>query len=173
VCGLPWDRVNDGTVTRVDLLSGPWWDPDEQGAPRYVTRFRVFVHPPRTPAPVPAAPLPRDPVLTAAMPDAEWLVREAIRGIGGTVTWAFAVTDGQPRGWVQTSDIQVDVRAASKRAAYQRADQVRRAVASMPGTSPGVADALVTDGPLWVPDGPGQPRYVVRFALTVHPARSG
>jgi hypothetical protein len=100
-----------------------------------------------------------------------------VRPLGGTVTWAYAAADGGagPRGWRSVTDIQVDVRAASKRAAYTRADEVRRAVCSMPWTVPRsrgvVSNAVTTDGPHWVPDGVGHPRYVVRFALTVHPAR--
>jgi hypothetical protein len=178
VSGLPWIAGLDGTFAAVDVIDGPYWNPADTGAPVYTTRFRVYLHPSRSGAGRSAAALPADPLLDIPRPDVEWLVREVVRPLGGTVTWVYATSDGGrlgPRGWASTLNVQVDVRANSKRAAYRRADEVRRAVCLLPFRSPAsagvVASADVTDGPAWMPDGVGHPRYVVRFALVARPAR--
>jgi hypothetical protein len=45
VCGMPWQEYPDAVVVSVDVLTGPFWLTDQQGAPRYVTRFGLVVHP--------------------------------------------------------------------------------------------------------------------------------
>ena len=37
--------ANNGVVTGVDVIGGPFWLPDENGAPRYVLRVNVSAHP--------------------------------------------------------------------------------------------------------------------------------
>jgi hypothetical protein len=34
-----------------------------------------------------------------------------------------------------------------------------------------MASVDVTDGPLWLPEPDGQPRYVARYAVSCHPSR--
>lgn len=122
-------------------------------------------------------PLPpaADPALAVPRPDVEFLVWQTVSPMGGVVSFAFASSDGQPPGWLFTVEVQVDCRASSRKEASDRADMARRAVCALPwaGWPDGVINAVVvTDGPLWMPDPDGAPRYVVRFAITGHPNRS-
>lgn len=113
-----------------------------------------------------------DDVLTYARPDVEKLVWQTVQPFGGTLTWAYNAGEQDLRGWLTTVNIQVDVRAGRKADAYRRADQVRRAVCSLPWAdwSEGVVVSVdATEGPFWLPDGDGAPRYVARYAVTVHP----
>jgi hypothetical protein len=174
VAALPWAAAASGVIAAVDVLGGPYWEPDPTGAPRYVVRFAVTSHPLRPGRPGPAALGPPDPVLAFARPSVELAVRHAVRPLGGTVTWCYAAADRQPRGWLAAVDVQVDTRANSKSTAWRRADACRRAVSLLPWavTSHGViASVDVTDGPFWLPDPDGRPRYVARFAIHAHPSR--
>lgn len=47
VCSLPLAAWPEGQVNRVDVIVGPFWLPDQSGAPRYVARYRVVFHPAR------------------------------------------------------------------------------------------------------------------------------
>jgi hypothetical protein len=173
VAALPWAPGINGVIAAVDVIGGPWWEPDPDGRPRYVVRFAVTTHPPRRAgARVPAGAGHPDPVLRYARPAVELAARDAVRNLGGTVTWCFAATEGQPRGWLSVVDVQVDVRANSKSAAWRRADACRRAIKLMPwGAHPHgvIARVDVTDGPFWLPD--PRPRYVARYAVWCHPRR--
>jgi hypothetical protein len=175
VAALPWAAAASGVVAAVDVLAGPFWEPDATGAPRYVVRFGVTSHPPRRgAAPHPAARGPVDPVLRFARPSVELAVRHAVRDLGGTVTWCYAAADRQPRGWLAAVDVQVDVRANSKSTAWRRADACRRAVSLLPWAAQPhgvIASVDVTDGPFWLPDPDGRPRYVARYAILTHPSR--
>ena len=122
------------------------------------------------------APLPpgADPVLSRARPDVEWLVWQTVRPLGAVVSFAYSSTEGNPPGWLFTVSMQVDCRASSRQAASVLADAVRRAVCALPwsGWTGGVVNSVtVTEGPFWLPDPDGVPRYVVRFAVTAHPSR--
>jgi len=119
-------------------------------------------------------PLPpgHDPALDYSRPDVELLVWQTVSPLGGVVSWAYSASEGDPPGWVSTTDIQVDTRASSRHEASLRADQARRAVCALPAANwagGGVCRVDVTEGPLWLPDPDGAPRYVVRFAITAVP----
>ena len=174
VMGLPWDPVAGGVIVAVDVIAGPYWEADDTGQPRYVVRFAITSRPARRAAAegIPAAAGRPDPVLAYARPAVELAVRDAVRHLGGTVTWCYAAADSQPRGWLSVVDVQVDVRANSKSSAWRRADACRRAVKLMPfGTHPHgvIARVDTTDGPFWLPD--PRPRYVARYAVWCHPRR--
>jgi hypothetical protein len=174
VAALPWSAAASGVVAAVDVLGGPFWEPDPTGAPRYVVRFGITSHPLRPGRPGPAARGPVDPVLRFARPSVELAVRHAVRSLGGTVTWCYAAADRQPRGWLASVDVQVDVRANSKSTAWRRADACRRAVSLLPWAAQPhgvIASVDVTDGPFWLPDPDGRPRYVARYAISAHPSR--
>ncbi|MDR1999457.1 MAG: hypothetical protein LBQ06_05895 [Frankiaceae bacterium] len=47
ICALPWGDQSRGVVNRVDVTEGPFWQPDENGAPRYVARYAITCHPAR------------------------------------------------------------------------------------------------------------------------------
>lgn len=114
-----------------------------------------------------------DPVLGTARPDIEQLVHDRVRPLGGVITWAYAVTDGPLRGWHATTSLQVDVRAHRRAAARDRADQARRLICGLPwAVLPGVVVLFVNvaDGPFWLPDSNGGPRYVARYEIGARPA---
>ncbi len=113
-----------------------------------------------------------DPVLQYARPDVEQLVYETVRPLGGIVTWADSAGERDLPGWTVRTLVQVDVRAHRKSAASQRADVVRRAVCALPWASwpDGVIVRVDTiEGPFWLPDENGAPRYVARYAVWSHP----
>jgi hypothetical protein len=47
---LPWEPWAEGVVSLVEIVSGPAWQPDEDGAPRYVVRVSVTYRPRPLPA---------------------------------------------------------------------------------------------------------------------------
>jgi hypothetical protein len=115
-----------------------------------------------------------DPALTYARPDVEQLVWATVRDLGGVVTWAYTSGDlmRTPAGWLTAVSVQVDVRARSKHVAFTRADAARQLVCGLAGTSfEGGVIATVenVEGPFWLPDPDGAPRYVARYTLTAHP----
>lgn len=115
------------------------------------------------------------PALLWPQPDIDWHVYQIIKPLGGTITWSFGSNEGDPAGWIFTSHIQVDVRASRKVTAWARADMARRAICALPWTpweQGCVGRVSVEDGPSWLPDATNAPRYVARYAITYHPARS-
>jgi hypothetical protein len=112
-----------------------------------------------------------DPAFLTPRPDIEAAVYQVLSSLGGIQVWAYAMTDLDQQGLRCAASLQVDVRASSKAAAWQRADTARRAVCSLPLANwpEGVVnDARVIDGPFWFPDG-GAPRYVARYRVTFRP----
>ena len=106
-------------------------------------------------------------------PDVEAFAYEAIRPLGGVITWAYTAGRGDPAGWLVTVSIQVDIRAHNRGSASARADAARRVICALPwaGWPGGVINRVdVLEGPFWLPD-QGAPRYVARYAITAHPAR--
>jgi GAF domain-containing protein len=92
----------------------------------------------------------------------------------GVTSFAYAAQVMWP-GWVVAHHVQVDARARRKQAARDLAEQVRQAVMALPDVP--WADGTVcyvqpTEGPFWLPDPDGHPRYVTRYEIRVHPARS-
>ena len=113
-----------------------------------------------------------DPVLHYPRPDVEALVWSTVRLFGGVVTWAYTTAERDLYGWLSTVNVQVDARAGRKGEAYRRADLIRRAVCALPWTDWDqgvVARVDTTEGPFWLPDVDGAPRYVARYAISVHP----
>lgn len=121
--------------------------------------------------------LPRgaDPALGYPGVDVESIVYTALRQFGASVVvWAYAAGPLQPRNWLAETDVQVDVRAHNKPTAWRFADAARRIVCALPWgdlTRGVIARVDVIDGPTWLPDPDGKPRYVARFAIRAHPAR--
>lgn len=115
-----------------------------------------------------------DPVLAYPAPDVEEAAYKAIRPLGGVITWSYTAGHGDPPGWLTTVSIQVDIRAHNRGSASARADAARRVLCALPwaGWPGGVITRVdVIDGPFWLPDESGAPRYVARYAITAHPAR--
>jgi hypothetical protein len=113
-----------------------------------------------------------DPVLTYARPDVEWLVEQTVKPLGGVVSWAYTASDDVFPGWLSTVNVQVDVRSHRKTTALERADACRRAICALPWAEwdQGVIVRVdVSEGPFWLPDDNGGPRYVARYAVMSHP----
>ena len=45
ICSLPWASWPGGVISSVDVIEAPFWLPDPDGAPRFVARYAVRVHP--------------------------------------------------------------------------------------------------------------------------------
>jgi hypothetical protein len=122
-------------------------------------------------------PLPpgADPALFRPRPDVEAIVHAVLRPLTGVTVWSYAAEELAPRGWLHQVEVQVDVRASTKERSWQRADMCRRAVCALPWqrVNGGVIVAVdVVDGPSWLPDPDGRPRYTARYALRCHPPRA-
>jgi hypothetical protein len=120
-------------------------------------------------------PLPpgHDPALDYPRPDMELLVWETVAPLGGTQSWSYSATEGDPPGWLSTTYVQVDCRAGSRHDANARADAARQAICALPWAESWphgrVCRVVVEEGPFWLPDPDGAPRYVARYAITAHP----
>ena len=108
-----------------------------------------------------------------AQPDAEAWIWANIGHLHGVTSWTYAATLGWP-GWVFAHYFQVDCRSTTKRAARDLAEQVRQIMYALPeldwpeGT---VSYVQAAEGPFWMPDDDGAPRYVARYEVRVHPRR--
>lgn len=47
VCALPWTQSARSVIAAVAVTDGPFWFPEPEGRPRYVTRFAIRSRPPR------------------------------------------------------------------------------------------------------------------------------
>lgn len=124
---------------------------------------------------IPAAALAANPALAWAEPDIEYFVYTCIKPLGGTITWSYGGTTGDPLSWVFIRNIQVDVRGPDRREARRRADAARRVIQALPHLpwEQGFVNRVdVLAGPMWMPDQVNAPRYVARYAITYHPSRS-
>jgi hypothetical protein len=112
----------------------------------------------------------------AVQPDPVAHVWEQLRDIEGLTSFCYAATPAWP-GWLVTYSFQVDVRAAQPAAAWDRAELARQRLWLLwrvPWAEGVVARVDVTEGPFYLPDPEdGQPRYVLRADVRVHPAPGG
>lgn len=106
-------------------------------------------------------------------PDLEAWVWSNVGGLPGVTSFAYAATQMWP-GWVYAHFVQVDARAKRKSAASDLAEQVRQIICALPdedwpqGT---VCYVQPVEGPFWLPDDDGLPRYCARYEIRVHPRR--
>jgi predicted TIM-barrel fold metal-dependent hydrolase len=111
-------------------------------------------------------------------PDVEAWVWENLRRLHGITSFVFAANAAHPwqaeaGPWVYVHSLQVDCRASRKRAARDLAEAARQLVVGLlvtPWAEGVISNAVVTEGPFWLPDDDGAPRYVTRWELTCHPA---
>ena len=105
-------------------------------------------------------------------PDLEAWVWSQIKGLSpGITSFAYAASQVFP-GWIYVHFIQVDARAKRKQAARDLAEQARQVIYALADTPwPGGAVSYVqpVEGPMWLPDDDGLPRYVTRYEFRVHP----
>jgi hypothetical protein len=108
-----------------------------------------------------------------AHPDIEAWVWASLRGLGGVTMWCYAAERMWPN-WLVAYSLQVDARAGTKQAARDRAERARQIMEWLPNLA--WADGVLSysqpvEGPFWLPDDDGQPRYVARYELRAHPGR--
>ena len=106
-------------------------------------------------------------------PDAEALVYGALRELAGVDSFTYSANQIWP-GWIMAHFVQVDARAKRKEAARQLAERARQIMTALPDRP--WADGTVcyvqgVEGPFWLPDPDGSPRYTARYEVRVHPRR--
>jgi len=105
-------------------------------------------------------------------PDVEAWVWANI-GRAGVTSWCYAVVNEWPL-WNVAYSIQVDCRAKTKQAARDLAEEIRQLMVGLPDEP--WPDGTLTymqpvEGPFWLPDPDGGPRYVTRYEVRAHPLR--
>lgn len=107
-------------------------------------------------------------------PDIEAWVWDNISHLRGVTSFTYTATTGWPH-WLYAHFLQIDCRAGRKARARDLAEQVRQIICALPdvpwpeGT---VAYAQPVEGPFWLPDDDGCPRYCARYEIRVHPRRA-
>ena len=112
------------------------------------------------------------PVLAYAAPDTEAFVWAQVSSIPGVTSFTYSVTHDWI-GWLITYNIQIDARRETKQAAWEAAELVRQTILKLPSVP--WADGVVSfvqpvEGPFWLPDPNGAPRYCARYEIRVHPS---
>jgi hypothetical protein len=114
------------------------------------------------------------PAPVIVQPDLEAHVYDALKELPGVDSFAYAATPSWP-GWIMAHFVQVDARAKRKAAARDLAEQARQVIAALPDRPWAEGDVCYVqgvEGPFWLPDDDGSPRYVARYEVRVHPRRS-
>jgi hypothetical protein len=107
-----------------------------------------------------------------AQPDCEAWVWSALAGLDGITMWCYDATPMPLVPWLVAYSFQIDARARGKQAAWALAEKARRIIwglGSRPWPAGVVSYVQVTDGPMWLADDDGTPRYVLRAEVRVHP----
>jgi len=107
-------------------------------------------------------------------PDLEAWVWSNVSHIPGVTTFAYAAFMGWPP-WLVAYSVQADARAKTKQAARDRAETVRQIITGLgdvPWPDGVVAYVQGIEGPFWLPDPDGGPRYCARYEIRAHPAPS-
>jgi hypothetical protein len=109
------------------------------------------------------------PVVT--QPDLEAWVWANVKTVPGVTSFCYAVVNEWPF-WNVAYSVQIDARATTKQAARDAAEQVRQIVVGLPDVpwpDGWVSYVQPVDGPFWLPDPDGGPRYVARYEIRAHP----
>lgn len=107
-------------------------------------------------------------------PDAEAWVWAHVGTLHGVTSHAYAAEQVERAGWLYTHFLQVDARAKTKHDARDLAERVRQIMTALPGEDwPGgvISYMQPVEGPFWLPDDDGAPRYCARYEIRVHPRR--
>jgi hypothetical protein len=113
------------------------------------------------------------PAPVIVQPDLEAWVWANISDLKGVTSFAYAATQLWP-GWVYAHFIQADARAKRKTAARDLAETVRQRICALPDVAwpqGSVCYVQPVEGPFWLPDDDGLPRYTARYEIRVHPRR--
>jgi hypothetical protein len=108
-------------------------------------------------------------------PDLErWVIAQLAPLGGGVSAFGYSAVQVGAPGWIWQHSIQVDARAGRKAAARDLAELARQIMISLPSVpwpDGCVASVLCIDGPAWLSDEDGGPRYYARWEIRVHPPR--
>ncbi len=113
------------------------------------------------------------PAPVIVQPDLEAWVWSQVKYLPGVTLFTYAAIQMWP-GWVYAYSLQIDARAKTKQAARDLAEQVRQLVNSLPDRlwPDGVISYVQpVEGPFWLPDDDGVPRYCARYEIRAHPNR--
>jgi hypothetical protein len=114
------------------------------------------------------------PAPVIVQPDLEAWVWANISDLGGLHSFEYSATQNWP-GWIYSHFIQVDARTKRKAATRDLAEQVRQIICALPDvpwTEGVVCYVEPVEGPFWLPDPDGSPRYATRYEIRVHPHRT-
>lgn len=117
-----------------------------------------------------SAPLPLH-----AAPDTEAWAWASLREIRGVTSFAYTATQLDRAGWITSTFLQVDARAARRAPARAASDAARLRLLALPDldwAEGAVCLVDVIEAPFWLPDEDGQPRYVARYEIRAHPRRT-
>jgi hypothetical protein len=107
-------------------------------------------------------------------PDLEAWVIANTRDLPGLTVFSYAANQLDPAGWLFAHFLQIDVRRDRKPAARDIAERARQRMVALPGIrwpDGTVCYCQPAEGPFYLPDDDGQPRYVARYEVRVHPVR--
>jgi hypothetical protein len=107
-------------------------------------------------------------------PDFEAFLWSQIKTLPGVQSFTYAVVHDWI-GWLLAYSVQVDARADSKQAAWATAEQARQIILKLPSAAwpQGVVSFVQpVEGPFWLPDPNGAPRYCARYQIRVHPSHA-
>jgi hypothetical protein len=113
------------------------------------------------------------PAPVVVQPDLEAWVWANISDLSGLLSFEYSSAQQWP-GWIYAHFIQIDARAKRKTAARDLAETVRQRICALPDVP--WPDGVVcyvqpVEGPFWLPDIDGGPRYCARYEIRSHPPR--
>jgi hypothetical protein len=109
-----------------------------------------------------------------AQPDLEAWVWANVRAVPGVTSFTYAAQQLDSRGWMMAHSVQVDARLnrkAAARASAERVRQIMTGLADVPWPDGVISYVQPIEGPFWLPDPDGRPRYCARYEVRVHPPR--
>src|SRR5262252_4128496 len=110
-------------------------------------------------------------VAQIVQPDLEAWVWAHVNDLPGVTSFAYAAQTNWPP-WLVAYSLQIDARGKTKQATRDTAEVVRQRMAALPDDPwpQGVVSyAQPVEGPFWMPDPDGGPRYVARYEIRAHP----
>ena len=107
-------------------------------------------------------------------PDIEAHVWAQLKHLPGITSFTYAATQLDRAGWIMAHFVQVDARLKRRgpaRASAEAARQIMTGLGDVPWADGCVCYVQPVEGPFWLPDEDGWPRYTARYEVRVHPPR--
>ena len=112
--------------------------------------------------------------LVPVQPNAESFVYGQLKAAipTGVTSFVYALVTDDPPYWQLRYGFEVQAWGATRGEAWSRAERARQVMCSIPDAH--WPDGVVTfvqptDGPSWLPDAAGRPRYWAHYEVRVHP----